>query len=392
MKYIKFALLSIYDNVIMNLLMIIEIIVIILGTNIIVGAYNNRNMLIKPYENILDKTGWYMISDSNISTEELIIDDMQGDLHTLKTGNYFDKYGDIPIRIKIIPNEIISNMELPTKSGKWKTDSDHDGQLFCIAAPNIYGIKDGDVIKTSLAGEITVSALLTDPCYIPEYTSWNATGGIDNFYTDYSILYYNSEITNDELILIMSENEFGKTGLNINGYDFRLIIYDSNPTAENTAHNEMIIKENYQCGISLNEIKNRAELSINNLMKKYLPIAICAFIVIVLGFISCTAVNTMKQMKNYGTLFTCGMNWNNCIKICSAYTFIILVCSLSISISIFSVINNFNISAVLGLTYETNNLFITLSVISLIFLLNLMIPVLIIKRKTPVDILREGKV
>lgn len=40
MKYFKFAFMSIYDNIRMTLLMTLEIIVVLLGVNIIVGAYN----------------------------------------------------------------------------------------------------------------------------------------------------------------------------------------------------------------------------------------------------------------------------------------------------------------------------------------------------------------
>ncbi|MDE5935845.1 MAG: hypothetical protein K2G83_00340, partial [Ruminococcus sp.] len=168
MKYFKFALLSIYDNIKMNLLMIFEIIIVLLGVNIIVGGYNNRNMLIEPYKNILNKTGWYMISDKNISTEELIIDDMQGDLHQIRMGNYFDDIttdnGNISIRIKICPDEIIDNMKLSVHSGNWKTSSEND--IICIAAPNKFGVSAGDTIKTSRISGITVSAVLTDPCYL----------------------------------------------------------------------------------------------------------------------------------------------------------------------------------------------------------------------------------
>ena len=59
MKYFRFAFMAIYDNIRMNLLMILEIVVVLLGVNIIVGAYNNRNMLVEPYREILEKTGWY---------------------------------------------------------------------------------------------------------------------------------------------------------------------------------------------------------------------------------------------------------------------------------------------------------------------------------------------
>lgn len=388
MKYFKFAFMSIYDNIRMTLLMILEIIIVLLGINIIIGAYNNRNMLIEPYKEILEKTGWYMVNDKNVVNDEPLLDDMQGDLKQIRIENYLDNMENIPVRIKIVPDEIIDNMKLSVQSGKWKTSSEKE--IVCISAPNKYGISTGDVIQTTNISGIKVKAVLTDPCYIPDYTNWHSMGGIENFYSKYSIVYYDKEVEDNELILIMSESEFAKTGLEKNSTNFKFILYDANPTAENIAHNEQIIKDNYQCGVPLSSIKYRAELDVKNLLNKYLPIAICAFIVILIGFISCTAVNTLKQMRNYGILFICGMKWSDCTKICSAYTAVIMLCSVCLSVVVFSVCSMFNISANLGLSFELNNIFISAVAILVIFLLNMIIPAFIINRKTPVEIIREG--
>lgn len=388
MKYFKFAFMSIYDNIKMNLLMIIEIVVVIIGVNIIVGSYNNRNMLIEPYSQILEKTGWYMANDKNVVNDEPLLGYFQGDLQQIRIENYLDKMGDIPIRIKIVPDEIISNMKLSVQSGKWQTNSEKD--IVCISAPNTYGISAGDTIKTARIRGIKVTAVLTDPCYIPDYTNWNSNGGIENFYSKYSTVYYDNSVDNNELILIMSQSEFAETGLEKNSSNFKFILYDENPTIENTAHNEQIIKDNYSVGVPLSSIKYRAELDIKNLLGKYMPIAVCAFIVILIGFISCTAVNTLKQMRNYGVLFICGMNWSDCTKICFAYTAVILLCSVCLSAVAFSICSIFNVSASLGLSFEINNIYISIALIMVIFLLNMIIPMFIIRHKMPVEIIREG--
>ena len=389
MKYFRFAFMAIYDNIRTNLLMIIEIVIVLLGVNIIVGAYNNRNMLVEPYREILEKTGWYMVNDKNVVNNEPLLDEMKGDLKQVRIFYYLDNMGDIPVRIKIVPDEIIDNMKLSVQSGKWETSSERE--TVCISAPNRYGISAGDVIRTDNIGEIRVSAVLTDPCYIPDFTSWSSMGGVkENFYKKYSAVYYDEEISDSELLLVMSASEFSETGLEYNASGFKFILYDENPTAENIAHNEKIIKENYNCGVPLSSIKYRAELDVKNLLNKYLPVAVCAFIVILIGFINCTAVNTLKQMRNYGILFICGMKWSDCTKICSAYTAIVIFCSVCLSVVAFSVCNIFDISAKLGLQYESDNIIISAFAILIIFLLNLIVPAFIINRKTPVEIIREG--
>ena len=62
----------------------------------IVGGYNNRNMLFKPYQNILNKTGWYMLYDKNVLTDEPIVEGMKGNLKEIRMGNYFDSISFFP--------------------------------------------------------------------------------------------------------------------------------------------------------------------------------------------------------------------------------------------------------------------------------------------------------
>lgn len=395
MKYFRFAFMSIYDNIKVNILMIVEILIILFGVNIIVGSYNNRNMLYKPYYELLNNyTGWYLYSDTDENTGELLIDEMKGDLSEIRMQYFVDNAvinnQQVPVRIVICPDEIIDNLKMSVYSGKWEV-FDED-KTVCIAAPNNIGLSAGDtLVSPQLPKGITVNAVLTDPCYLPSFSSWYAYDGIENFYRKYSVSYYDKEAEADECIeLLMSNSEFAETGAEISATAECLIIYDKQATAENIQHNEQIIRDNYQSGISFSDIKKRTEMSIDNILRRYIPIAVCAFIVILIGIISCTAINTLRQTKNYGTLFICGMKWSDCIRICAAYTAIIMLCSVSLAIAAGSVCKIFNISAYLGLAFQWNNVIISIIILTVMLLLNLIIPAFIIRNKTPVEIIKEN--
>ena len=186
----------------------------------------------------------------------------------------------------------------------------------------------------------------------------------------------------------MSFSEFSETGIETDNTNKSFIAYDVNPTAENTIYNEELLKNNYQCGIRLSKIKERTENSINDILKKFIPIAVCTFVVIMIGFMSSTAINTLQQMKNYGTMFLCGMNWNDCIKILFAYNALIMISSISITSIIFGIFKLMNLSAYLGLSFGMNNIVITAIIIFITILLNLIILSAVVRRKTPVDIIR----
>lgn len=388
MKYFRFALISICDNIKINLLMILEMIVVFVGVNLIIGSYNNRNMLYKPYSDILSNTGWYIVSDYDENTGEPLSSQMKGKLDFIKMYSYSSLITlngrNVPVNITICPDEILNNMKLPVNSGKWQIDSPKD--IVCIAAPNNFDISSGDELKLPLANSVKISGILTDPCYIPCFLQWSTSQGIENFYRKYSLKYYSPE--EECLELFMSFSEFSETGIETDNTNKSFIAYDVNPTAENTTYNEELLKNNYQCGIRLSKIKERTENSINDILKKFIPIAVCTFVVIMIGFMSSTAINTLQQMKNYGTMFLCGMNWNDCIKILFAYNALIMISSVSITSIIFGIFKLMNLSAYLGLSFGMNNIVITAIIIFIIILLNLIILSAVVRRKTPVDIIR----
>ena len=388
MKYFRFALISLCDNIKINLLMILEMIVVFVGVNLIIGSYNNRNMLYKPYSDIFGNTGWYIVSDYDENTGEPLSSQMKGKLYFIKMYSYSSLITlngrNVPVNITICPDEILNNMKLPVNSGKWQIDSPKD--IVCIAAPNNFDISSGDELKLPLANSVKISGILTDPCYIPCFLRWSTSQGIENFYRKYSLKYYSPE--EECLELFMSFSEFSETGIETDNTNKSFIAYDVNPTAENTTYNEELLKNNYQCGIRLSKIKERTENSINDILKKFIPIAVCTFVVIMIGFMSSTAINTLQQMKNYGTMFLCGMNWNDCIKILFAYNALIMISSVSITSIIFGIFKLMNLSAYLGLSFGMNNIVITAIIIFIIILLNLIILSAVVRRKTPVDIIR----
>lgn len=395
MKYFRFAFMSIYDNIKVNILMVAEILIILLGVNIIVGGYNNRNMLYKPYYELLNNyTGWYFYSDTDENTGELLINEMKGDLSEIRMYYFVDNAvinnQQIPIRITICPDEIIDDMKLPVYSGKWELFDSN--KTVCIAGPNTIGLSVGDtIVSPQLPKGITVNGILTDPGYLPSFSSWSSYEGIENFYRKYSVSYYDQNAEDEQCIeFIMSSSEFAETGAEISDTAGCLIIFDKQAADENIKYNEKIIQDNYQSGIPFSSIKKRTEMSINNILSKYVPIAVCAFIVILIGIISCTAINTLRQTKNYGTLFICGMRWSDCIRICAAYTSIIMLCSVSLAIAAASVCKIFNITAYLGLAFQWNNVIISIIILTAILLLDLIIPAFIIRNKTPVEIIKEN--
>ena len=65
-----------------------------------------------------------------------------------------------------------------------------------------------------------------------------------------------------------------------------------------------------------------------------------------------------------------------------------MISSVSITSIIFGIFKLMNLSAYLGLSFGMNNIVITAIIILIIILLNLIILSAVVRRKTPVDIIR----
>lgn len=412
MKYIRYGCLSISKNIAFTVIMILEVIALLVTTNVIIGSANSKIVLTKPFTDIIDKEGYYFYSEPMGETAE----EMQEfcslfDKFKSATVMSMDQYGSI----RIIDDEVFFKYAIPLQSGSWpKTTTDEQGRPYVVVSPD-YLKNVGDIIDVTNIGEFVVSGVLTEVTYIPNFLFFseedNAIKDITNFYrsADYKAAIEAikdgsaNELKYSDSAIILAKSAYEAVGGKPCPFTY-FIVYDEDISSADREYNKEVIKEitGFQDENSdlypippqftpLSEIKADTDIYITNSYINILPIVLVVAAIVLIGLIGSVAINTVTQIKNYGIYFLCGSKWSDCFKISLANISIILLFSGVLSGILLYCSKFVNLNYLIGQVYDWNNLYISLGIIVGMMLLSLIIPFGIIRFTSPVEVIKAKK-
>ena len=128
---------------------------------------------------------------------------------------------------------------------------------------------------------------------------------------------------------------------------------------------------------------------INAEVKVLMPIIFCLLLVTAVGLLSSGAISTLRQLKTYGIYFICGCRWKDCIKIAMANTLIILAGSVLVAACALAISYSTGWMASASLILGWNNLLYTALLLAFTFAVSVIVPFVLLHKRTPVDILRN---
>jgi ABC-type antimicrobial peptide transport system permease subunit len=388
-KYIKFAFSEIAEKLGLSIMLILQATLLISAINFTLASYNTRDMLYAPYEDLINKQG-FILSESEYLTQdennkdywhthyefaENISPKFKGDVEI-----YFQQeYSDIddngnPFTIVIIPDEVYDKFKLPLTNGNYDS---------AIIVPNKYGFTVGDKI-----GGMEISGILTDPTYFPSLNSFSADADIRDLYNNTALSF-----SDDTIYVITSKSEFEKTGIEDNlTREVTIFAYYTTPVSEEIyKEDKKLILENNMWCTEISEFKEQNDKYMNENLFKYIPLIILVFVVSMIGLIGTTAINVLSQLKNYAVFFLCGARWKKCVKICIYNVGIKLFAATLLSALLFTVAYLTGMFEKYGLMLNMYNVIATFGTVIIAVLFSIIIPYLIILKKSPVDILRNTK-
>lgn len=389
MKYLKFGFESILKRIGFNILIIVEIALLLLVTNIMIANCNNKSFLYEPYKEILSHDG----------TDETFSAALSGEFRTL-----YEKIGQLKGDIKLytfgmtstpeiadngytLNDDIFLKMNLPLKKGSWPSEvTDENGNYNILVSSNSeYDV--GDIIQSEY-GTFKVAGILTDITYLPKLT--NAYADALDLTAYYEKMDYRTD--GNETAAIIPQSAFPNL-LECNVVTFRyLMYYNTPPTEEEKTYNDEIIEELGGSGYRFEEERLSIEKSIDKLYRDVTPIVLCISAMVLFGFIGLLAINTKSQIHDYAIYFLCGCRWKDCIKIALVNILIIVFISVILFGILIGIFDMLGISAMLGLLFAINNLYITLMIITGIIIISLIAPFFIVKNTSPVETIKENKI
>lgn len=411
MKYLRYGCLSISKNIVFTLIMVLEVMALLVTTNVTIGSANSKMVLVKPFSDIINKEGYYCAFEPMWETSE----------EATEYYDLFNKLKSVTIissdqnsANKIIDDDIFFKYSMPLQSGSWpKTAADEKGRPYVVVSPD-YMKNVGDTITAYNVGECVISGVLTEVTYIPNFYFYDKEkGNITSFYrsADYktaieAIKAGNSdELQYSDSAIIMAKSAY--KALNNNQdvtYLSCFIVYDDNISKADIEYNKDIMKQiaNFQEDNPdlfpikpdfkpLSQIKADTDTYVTNSYIDILPIILVVAAIVLIGLIGSVAINTVTQIRNYGIYFLCGSKWSDCFKISLANISIILLFSGVLSGVLLYCSKFINLNYLVGQVYDWNNLYISLGIILAMIFLSLIIPFGIIRFTSPVEVIKSKK-
>lgn len=386
MKYFKLSLLSLCEKIKLNIAIVLQLIIVFCIVNILVASLNSRTMLSDAYDGILDKQGYYYYNPFYDSENDTPVN-LEGDLENFSIRQApldANSATNNQVTLVVCSDDYFGKLKLPVYNNL--TDSESPA----IISANNFGVKSGDTIDFVYNGKkssIKITGVLTDPAYIPNLNQMN--------YTDDVLLFYKriSLSAEETTYIIVNTTTFTNLGFELDEAVKNVgeIFYYTSQVDDETYNKNMQVLENKGFVRELSDIYSYTQDSIQSDYKNYVPLALLAFFVIIIGVVCGIAIQSIQQMRNYSIYFLCGLKWNKIIYINLANIIILLLISILISSGILNIIYMSQINNKFGLVFNSLNIVVTILMILVVLVLSMVIPIINNRKKTPNDVLRSVK-
>ena len=166
--------------------------------------------------------------------------------------------------------------------------------------------------------------------------------------------------------------------------------YNSEPGADvRQRNNEKIMGISKNISL-LSEYNENTLAYINEQYIKLLPILLCVFVIVLAELICSAAMNTQRQLRNYGIFFLCGCNWSGCLKFSFAYSLLILAGGFLSGGMAYPIFRKLEYADLFERYLAENNIFITATIAAVMLFLSLVIPFFMVRRTSPVKTIKEA--
>lgn len=419
--YLKFGFHIFSKNTVANIILIIQLTASIILMNIALSLYNSAYSKLDVLSGFgLDNTvyqcyimkGFDQFETLDAYEKQLSLSD-NVIIEPIMLGGVYD--GDIwsfennQVLCIAYGNNTSNLMSVPLTSGVWFSDYDkNNGYVEVIALENT-GYNIGETYTmTSLKLKINYS----------DYTQ-EELGKLD-----WNDRYKEKEITFKIVGLIAQNTPFiagsGSNNVDVQSmitvseeslkdYDVKSIFlfnYDDENMEENlyfgssvfayTKDNTPISKkdiskmESYGFTYTIRDIFNNSKETLGEELHFITPIAISILLIGIIGILCIVILNTLKCRKTFAIYYLCGMNWKDCIKIIMCHILCIFIGSVFLVGIAFGVMTMFNLFYEVNMLVKWNNLFLTLGLLAIIFIVSIVTTKCMLSNTSPVtDLKRE---
>lgn len=424
MRYLSLAGGILRKQWLFTLIIVLETAVLLVLTNTMMAAVNSKNMLYEPYRGLLQETG-VVVDASNLymmdcDNEEIMpflekYPDLQSVINFLeqrlrvhihhtdhlsfvgmvgpRSTMYRDKGNTLTYYL--LDQEILSKMHLPLSCGRFPADTrNNDGEIEIVVSGGTDATLNS--VYDTPAGKMRVVGILTDSTYQPFGTGYDHTdreSGVDYDSIFNYCLPFDSQTNLGGPFAIAAKGVFPEDTerYNIVPSTIWLVTYAHDISEEAVQQTTDYLRTvgTVQYHQTLTTMREETERQINDIYYRMMPLIITAMIVVLLGLIGSTAISTLRQVHTFGIFFLCGCHRTSLLLIVCLEMLMTLPVSVLLAWGSILVMQQLGFEYLIGLTFGWSNLFITVLLLLVLFVLSMILPFGIIKTTSPVKTIKE---
>lgn len=412
-KYFKIAYGLLANKFLSVLFVSIEIAALMILSNTVIATYNSKNLLLKPYEEILQNDGVVM-DVSSLWENENDYNETMNNVKANCSGNIAIRHTDTisfltqsgptstlyrergsNIEYFLLEDDIFSELRMPLAKGRWASSEKTSDNEIEIVVSQGTDAQLGQTYDTAV-GKIKVVGILTENTYRPPCSNYHRS---DNENEQDSIFtYYEPFDVNVNLggAFAVADRklfpEHSGENFNIDFGSIWFISFGNNLTAEQIKSNTDYLKTigSIQENESFYTLLSSSKQTVMNTYLRMLPIIIAAVLVTLLGLVGTTALSTLRNIRSFGIFFLCGCDWSKIIRIISAYLTIIFTAALLWFVIGMNILNVMNLSYLIGVSYDTNNIYFSIAMVVFMYVTAIILPFSLIKTTSPIETINES--
>ena len=408
-------------NSIVNIFIILQVAVSLIITAVMISAISVRSQYYTPFRDILTSNGIFIkfSSSPNYDSSQMNIYDyldnddilqecpdadhiyachsMFGSIDSFHNGESFT--------LQSYDDEFIKRYQPELTDGRWLTSDIESNQIEIVVSENDYGVKVGDVLSLTGINYPNSTSFTGKVVGIFQDDSKIIGGGLydyGNSDMNFNSIYYPFNHTIENQIFVLASYSAIKNITNhfVLLFDTDYVVqpiissviltYPDNVSKEQIeADKEKLLQYGWANAISLDELNQNSIAYLLEKAEIFLPIIIILFILASVSSISSSALIVRKNLKNYSLYYISGLQWKNCSLVNLLYSIISLTIAVVVGFAVLFILPHTRLNDIVKIIWSPYIIGAFVVLIILQLLISMIMPLIIIGKNTPKQILTK---
>jgi hypothetical protein len=324
--------------------------------------------------------------------------------------------GDDRKSVNALSDDYINSYSPEMKSGKWLSQaSAESGKIPAVITEND-SYKTGDIVTVmhkQIVREMSPDEENYDPYNPYEYeyvknkveivgvvadgsqllgfsaNDFISTESKQNDSPDFRDL-YTTVNKYENVMMIVPETAIEDVGCKIYSCGNLIVKLADNTSEERITELEFYLRD-YSRTFTLDKFRENSLIYINGQLIKLVPMLICIIILVIVSSVSASALSVKSRIKDYGIYYICGSKWNSCVLIGFVGNLLTAVMAAAIAVCISNIMTVKGIFENTVIGFGKLHFLCCMGIVILNMAISLIIPIIVMKRNTPKEILMSNE-